>query len=390
VVTDSTAALPDGVAARWGLAVVPLDVVVDGRRHLGGADLPPAALVEALRRGAKVSTSQPAPEAFSRVYARLAAEGATAVVSVHLSGELSGTVASARSAAERAQLPVHVVDSRSAAMGLGFAALAAAWTAAGVPDELRLVAGPGPSAARQRPWGQPHRSGSGAAAGGPPSSDASGGGPPSSGATGTGSSSPRAWGVGRSSPGASSGGSSWSRSSSARSSGRRLPDLAADLRRLPERAAGLLRHPEPPGPDEVADAARAAASAARVWFLVDSLEHLRRGGRLSAPAAALGTVLGLRPLLTIADGRVVVGEKIRTRRAARERLEAVAVAAATVCPGARLAVHHLGQPDVAAELAARLSDELGDAAREVVVAQADAVLGAHVGPGLLAVVVAPA
>ena len=323
VVTDSTAALPPGVAARWGIDVVPLDVVVDGCRHTEGVDFAPADLVAALRAGVKVSTSQPAPEAFSRAYARAGTAGASAVVSVHLSGELSGTVGSARSAAERAPLPVHVVDTRSAAMGIGFAALAAAWEAAGVPDEARSVAGPaGPATARH------------------------------------------------------------------------LPGLAADLRHLPERAAelipGLLRRAEPASADQVADAARAAASASTLWFLVDSLEHLRRGGRLSAAAAALGTVLGLRPLLTVVDGRVVVGEKVRTRRAARERLEAVAVAAAGPHERVRLAVHHTGDAEAAADLAARLAGSLDARCREVVVCDAGAVLGAHAGPGLLAVVVSPA
>jgi len=333
VVTDSTAALPPGVAARWGIDVVPLDVVVDGCRHTEGVDFAPADLVAALRAGVKVSTSQPAPEAFSRAYARAGTAGASAVVSVHLSGELSGTVGSARSAAERAPLPVHVVDTRSAAMGIGFAALAAAWEAAGVPDEARSVAGPaGPATARHLP---------GLAA-----------------------------------------------------DLRHLPGLAADLRHLPERAAelipGLLRRAEPASADQVADAARAAASASTLWFLVDSLEHLRRGGRLSAAAAALGTVLGLRPLLTVVDGRVVVGEKVRTRRAARERLEAVAVAAAGPHERVRLAVHHTGDAAAAADLAARLAGSLDARCREVVVCDAGAVLGAHAGPGLLAVVVSPA
>jgi fatty acid-binding protein DegV len=334
VVTDSTAALPPGVAQRWGLTVVPLDVVVDGTRYAESA-LPPGRLVTALHAGAKVSTSQPPPEAFARAYARLASQGASAVVSVHLSGELSGTVAAAHSAAERAPLPVHVVDSRSAAMGLGFAALAAAWTAAGVPDAGRLVAEHGSS-------------------------------------TPLPSSAPSVPGAPRS-------------SFTPRAPGRGVLDLAA-LRRLPD----LLRRQPPPDAEEVAVAARDAAAAARVWFLVDSLEHLRRGGRLSAPAAALGTVLGLRPLLTVSDGKVVVGEKIRTRRAARERLEAVAVAAAVAHARVRVAVHHLGEPDAADVLAGRLAAELGERVREVVVADSGAVLGAHAGPGLLAVVIAPA
>lgn len=354
VVTDSTAALPPGAAARWGIAVVPLDVVVDGHRYTEGVSLTPAALVEALRRGAKVSTSQPAPEAFSRAYARAAASGAEAVVSVHLSGELSGTVAAAHAAAERAPLPVHVVDSRTAAMALGAAALAAAWTAAAVAPDERFAL---PS----------ERSGSSGAA--------TAAAAPGLGPSGVGSERRGAGPVGfparghlRPAPGAL-----------------HLPGVA-DLRRL----AGVFRRSEVPGPDEVAAAASSAAASARVWFLVDSLEHLRRGGRLSAPAAALGTVLGLRPLLTVADGRVVVAEKIRTRRAARARLEAVAVGAAAGHERVRVAVHHLGEPDVAAEVAGRVATALGPSLREVVVAEAGAVLGAHVGPGLLAIVVAPA
>lgn len=345
LVTDSTAALPAGAAARWGITVVPLDVVVDGRRYVEGVSLTSAALVDALRRGAKVSTSQPAPEAFSRAYQRAAAAGAEAVVSVHLSGELSGTVAAAHAAAERAPLPVHVVDSRTVAMALGSAALAAAWTAAGVPAEQRLVEPPDEH--------DPALSGPGAPHPGRSLRDRHD-------LTGL-------------------------RDTFDVHGLRDLLDPAA-LRHLPE---ALRRTPAVPA-DEVAAAARSAAAAAQVWFLVDSLEHLRRGGRLSAPVAALGTVLGLRPLLTVSDGHLVVAEKIRTRRAARARLEAVAVAAATGNDRVRLVVHHLGEPELAAELAAHLSVAIGPRLREVIVAEAGAVLGAHVGPGLLAVVVAPA
>ena len=75
---------------------------------------------------------------------------------------------------------------------------------------------------------------------------------------------------------------------------------------------------------DVAERGRAVAASTRVWFLVDSLDHLRRGGRLSMPATALGIVLGLRPILTIEDGGIEVVEKVRTRRAARDRLVALA------------------------------------------------------------------
>ncbi|TGY75842.1 DegV family protein, partial [Cellulomonas shaoxiangyii] len=159
-------------------------------------------------------------------------------------------------------------------------------------------------------------------------------------------------------------------------------------------SGGLPRRRRPPAPvwpdlAEVAAAAAVTAASTRTWFLVESLEHLRRGGRLSAPAAALGTVLGLRPLLAVQDGRVVVADKVRTRRAARERLEHVAATELAGRGAVRIGVHHAGDPGAAHELAARLAERADDAV-EVVVAGAGAVLGAHAGPGLLAVVVADA
>ncbi len=381
VVTDSTAALPVGAAERWGITVVPLDVVVDGHRFAEGVSLAPDELVAALRRGAAVSTSQPAPEAFARAYARAAAAGAESVVSVHLSGELSGTVAAAHSAAERAPLPVHVVDSRTAAMALGSAALAAAWTAAGVPSDERFVVPPAvPAAAPARRTAEgaslAHRRDAGAER-----------------LPGGASSSTPLPDLARGLDAAREAARPHASDAPRATEGRHLPEWwhVPDGWHLPAALRRPAASPPPtlPGPDEVAEAARAAAAAARVWFLVDSLEHLRRGGRLSGPAAALGTVLGLRPLLTVSDGRVVVAEKIRTRRAARARLEAVAVAAAAAHGPVRLVVHHLGEAEAAAELAARIAHGIGSGVRETIVTEAGAVLGAHVGPGLVAVVVAP-
>lgn len=342
VVTDSTACLPPAVAERAGVIVVPLDVVVDGTRHVEGVDLTPAELLEAVTRGARVTTSQPPPAAFAEAYARAAALGAREVVSVHLSGDLSGTVRAAQLAATAAPLPVHVVDSRTVGMALGFAVLAAARVAQGAgPDErdaplvepsAPLVVAPGDSAADE-PQADP------ASANAPARRDRTDAWPDRL---------VRRWG----------GGPPWSRA-----------------------------HPVPVDGLAVATAARAVGESTSAWFLVDSLDHLRRGGRLSAPAAALGAVLGLRPILALRDGRVTVAEKVRTRRAARERIEALAVAEVLARGAGRVAVHHLGEPELAAQVAARLASELRAAAREVVVAEAGAVLGAHVGPGLVALLV---
>jgi fatty acid-binding protein DegV len=308
VVTDSTAALPDALARRAGVTVVPLDVTIDGVRH-DASRLTPAELLAALERNARVSTSQPPPAAFAAAYARAVASGATEIVSVHLSGALSGTVDAARLAARDVAVPVHVVDARTATMALGFAALAAAGTAASLAETAATSV-----PARRSPW--------------------------------------------------------WRR--------RREP-------------AGPTAPPGPSAGELVAGRAAEVAGASRVWFLVDSLEHLRRGGRLGAASTAIGTVLGLRPLLTVRDGGIVVAERVRTRRAARERLVGLAAADAEARPGrVRVAVLHLGRPEVASALAEQLATRLGDRVVDSVVCESDAVIAAHVGPGLLAIVVAGA
>lgn len=129
VVTDSTAYLPFSLVDERGITVVPLGAVVDGITGDDGEAGAARDVAEALRRWAPVSTSRPAPERFAKVYAAHAAAGASAVVSVHLSGATSGTVESARLAAADAPIPVEVVDSRLIGMGLGFAVLAAAESA---------------------------------------------------------------------------------------------------------------------------------------------------------------------------------------------------------------------------------------------------------------------
>jgi DegV family protein with EDD domain len=134
VVTDSTAYLPRGVADKYDIGVVPLQVVMAGRVGAEGRDVLPEEVAAALAARARVSTSRPSPEEFALAYQRAADAGACAVVSVHLSGRLSGTVEAARLAAAAAPLEVRVVDSGSTAMGLGFPVIEAAEAAAGDAD----------------------------------------------------------------------------------------------------------------------------------------------------------------------------------------------------------------------------------------------------------------
>jgi DegV family protein with EDD domain len=139
--------------------------------------------------------------------------------------------------------------------------------------------------------------------------------------------------------------------------------------------------------DEVAAAARASAEATHIFFVVDTLEHLRRGGRIGSAAAVLGSALAVKPVLHMAGGEVVPLEKVRTSGRAINRLVQRAVeAAGEGC--ASVAVHHLAAPERAERLAAELRERL-PGVREMYVSELGAAIGAHVGPGAVGVVVVP-
>jgi DegV family protein with EDD domain len=276
VVTDSTAYLPPGLVAERGIHVVPLEVRLGGRVGREGIDIDAAAVSAALAdRHVTVQTSRPAPAEFAATYRAALAAGATEVVSVHLSRELSGTWDAARLAAEEVGPErVRVVDSRSTAMGLGFAVLAAADVSDGGADGAAVEA------------------------------------------------------------------------------------AAADV-----------------------------AARCRVFFCVDTLDRLRRGGRIGAAAALVGGALAMKPLLHVAQGRIVPLEKVRTTGRAAQRMLDLAVRAAGDGP-VDVAVHHLGAAERAEELAARLRERLPRVVR-LLVSEVGAVIGAHAGTGLLGIVVVP-
>lgn len=139
------------------------------------------------------------------------------------------------------------------------------------------------------------------------------------------------------------------------------------------------------GIDEVEARAREAAAATDMLFYVDTLEHLRRGGRIGAAAALLGTALAVKPLLHVVDGRIAPLEKVRTASKALARLEELAVERAGGRP-VDVAVQHLAAAEKATALAERLRVRLPQLG-ELYLSEVGAVVGAHVGPGLLGVVV---
>ena len=277
IVTDSTAYLPADLVASQGIRVVPLHVVVGGQAFREGVDITTAEVAAALRTFTPVSTSRPSPQQFLEAYEAASAGGADAVVSVHISADMSGTAESAAVAASLSPIVVEVVDSRSIGMAMGYAVLSAA------------------EAARR---------------------------------------------------------------------GENTKAIAA--------------------------IAISRAKAATVIFYVDTLEHLRRGGRIGAASALLGSALAIKPLLTMADGRIKPVEKVRTAARALSRLEELALRAAGAAgeSGVDIAVHHLDSPSRASDLVERLRARVPSTAT-VALVELGAVVGAHVGPGTIAVAISP-
>lgn len=137
--------------------------------------------------------------------------------------------------------------------------------------------------------------------------------------------------------------------------------------------------------DDAVAAAVKRAAATRAFFYVDTLEHLRRGGRIGTAQALLGSALAVKPLLELVEGRIELREKVRTASRAIARLEELAADQAGA-GRVDVAVHHLAAAERAAQLAERLQQRLPGLV-ELHVSEVGAVLGAHTGPGLLGAVV---
>src|SRR3954453_6849523 len=137
------------------------------------------------------------------------------------------------------------------------------------------------------------------------------------------------------------------------------------------------------GSADVVAAAESAVDRTRVLFYVDSLDALRRGGRIGQGAALVGGALLVKPLLQVTDGRITLLEKVRTASKALARLEDV-VAAEAGDAAVDLAIHHLAAPERAEAMAERLRGRL-PGVQTCHVSEVGAAVGAHVGVGLLGV-----
>ena len=264
IVTDSTCDLPEAVVAEYGITVVPLYINMGDRGYLDGVELSREEFYERLPDyDPPPTTATPGPERFRQVYDALADEGATEVLSIHISESLSATVNSARLGAQATErVSVTLIDSESLSLGTGFLVLAAAQAAA-----------------------------------------------------------------------------------QGLSVGEIVPMLAEQ------------------------------GSRTHVFAALDTLEFLRRGGRMNWALAAVGSWLQMKPLLRMHEG-VATAEKVRTTEAATQRLVTLLK---ELVPLERVALVHTHALDRAADLLQRVKHLLPKG--EVLSVDITPVFGVHLGPG---------
>lgn len=150
-------------------------------------------------------------------------------------------------------------------------------------------------------------------------------------------------------------------------------------------AGARLAHTGAPA-DDVASLIERKARASTSLFYVDTLEYLRRGGRIGAARAAVGQALQVKPILQVLDGEVMPLERVRTTAKAIARLTELTLAA-TLGRSVEIAVQHLDAAERAHDLATTLAEFLPRS--RVIECPLGAVVGAHTGPGIVASVVSP-
>jgi DegV family protein with EDD domain len=274
IVTDSASDLPPAAAAAAGIAIVPLIVSFGAQTFKAGVDLSTEQFWQRMTApdAPFPTTAASAPGEFKAVYDKAFADGADAIVSIHVAGSLSATVKSAEIA--KGMLPnreIHIVDSGSASMGEGILAQIGAEMAATGASAAEIA--------------------------------------------------------------------------------RVLDDRKKDL---------------------------------DLYVALDTLEYLKKGGRISGARAAIGTLLSVKPIITIRDGAVETADKPRTRGKARERTIELLVRR----PIERLAVLFTPPADAESfrdEVVARAGSQLDR--KNISFQPVGASVGPHIGPGCLGAVV---
>jgi DegV family protein with EDD domain len=279
IITDSTADIPESVRKNMGIEMVPLKVHMDGETYLDYVTLEADQFYEKLPKLASLpKTSQPSPAEFLDVYKRiLDEEPGVQIISIHLSSAFSGTYQSAVLAKSMLEedADVTVIDSKSAAYGIGVLVLAAAEAAKQGKSKEEIV------------------------------------------------------------------------------------QLVAQIRK-----------------------------DTRIYFLVDTLEYLQKGGRIGKASAILGSLLNIKPILSIdQDGEIYPADKIRGQKKAMIRIVELLKEQFGDQP-IRIALKYTDTRQPAEELASLIESNFQVVS--LTYAQLGPVIGAHVGPGTSGIVVTPA
>jgi len=264
IVTDSTCDLPESMTAKYGITVVPLYINFGERAYLDGVELSQEEFYQQLQNSNEFpTTAAPGLGQFRQEYERLAANGATEILSIHVSAGLSTTVNNAQLAAkEITDVPITVLDSKQLSLGIGFLAVRAAKAAAEGCSMAEI-----------------------------------------------------------------------------------MTLLTAQIRRT------------------------------HFFAVLDTLEFLRRSGRVHRLTAGLGTILQIKPLLKLQDGNITF-EKVRTRKQAIKRLINLL---ADLIPLEQVAIVHSHALDRAEALRQQAQHLLpGD---DVLTIDVSPIIGTHVGPG---------
>ena len=267
VVTDSTCDLPAEIADEFHITIVPCVILFGDEEVQDRVEITSEQFFKRLARESEVpTTTQPSAGAFRETYEQLIKDGATSILSLHLSGKLSGTLQSARQAADGLSVPVEIVDSQQVSLALGM----------GVVEAARAV------------------------------------------------------------------------------------QNGASLEQAKAVAEDVFRR-------------------SHLLLTLETLEYLRRGGRMSRGQEIVGSLLKVKPIITVENGEVAAVGRIRTKQKA---IEHILDQLAQMRPYSHTFAVHATTPDELDYVATRLQGLAGTEASQVT-ARVTPVLGVHTGPGMI-------
>jgi len=269
IVTDSTCDLPPEVFTQYDITVLPMRIHFGRETFLDGVTITKDEFFQRLRTAPQLpTTSQPSAGEFYEAFKPLV-EAGHEIVGVFISGDLSGTCASALAACEMLpEAPITVIDSRSTSAGLGWMV----WEAA------------------------------------------------------------------------------------------RMAKAGADVASIKTRLEELI-------------------AKMKIYFVVDTLEYLHKGGRIGGAKALLGTMLSIKPLLMIHEGRVEPVQQVRTRRKALKHMIDLMAQDMSGLRGVHLAILHAQVEEEAKAVAEQVQAAIP--CEEFFIAEIGPTLGTHAGPGVI-------